>query len=409
MDRDVAIVGAGPYGLSLAAHLRHRGVNFVTFGKPMDTWRRQMPAAMLLKSDAFASNLCAPQPGWRLGDYCRRGGVRYGDREPRVSLDLFTEYAGAFQRELVPDLDQRMVTAVRRAHRGFVLTLDDGDAVTARRVILAVGITHFSYVPPALRDLGDRVTHSSAHRVFDGFAGQRVAVVGAGSSAVEVSASLLDVGADVHLVARRGEIPFWGEPPVDPPPPTWWDRVRNPSSGIGPGIRSKLCEELPDAFRVLPPDFRLEVVRRHLGPASGWWLRDKVLGKATIHTGTNVRGASVSDDEVAFRLLTGGTEAWELRVDHVIAATGYTADVDRLTFLSSDIRKAVKRVGTMPALSLYFQSSVPGLYFVGLAAAGSFGPLMRFMVGAEFVTPRITAHLSRKARQQSGQPRRSAA
>jgi thioredoxin reductase len=395
MDTDAVVVGAGPYGLAIAAHLIHRGVATQVFGDPMVTWREHMPAGMLLKSDGFASSIDAPRDGWRLSDYASREGLPYGDRSPRVNLENFVRYGLAFQRELVPGLDTRGVQALDRAPGGFVLTLDDGTTLRARRVVVAAGITHFAWVPDSLAFVGERVTHSSAHRQFEQFSGQRVAVVGAGSSAVEVAGSLLDAGAVVHLVARRDEIPFWGVDNGDAR--TWRERIRKPSSGLGPGWRQKFCQDLPDVFRRLPPERRLDVVRRFLGPVSGAWMRDKVLGGADLVTGVDVAGAS-ADGEVTLRLAArDGGGARELRVDHVISATGYRPDLDRLPFLSDDLRAATRRVGVMPELSRNFESSVPGLYYVGNAAAGSFGPLMRFMVGAEFAAPRVAAHVSRSA------------
>ncbi len=155
-----------------------------------------------------------------------------------------------------------------------------------------------------------------------------------------------------------------------------------------------MCEEIPDVFRLLPPAARLSIVRRHLGPASGWWLRDKVQDGADIIATTTVERANVADDKVVLELAARDGSLSELRVDHVIAATGYKGDIDRLAFLDESIRQSLKRVGTMPDLSRHFESSVPNLYFAGLAAAGSFGPLMRFMVGAEFAAPRIATHIA---------------
>lgn len=395
VDTSVAIVGAGPYGLSTAAHLARRGVEVTTLGAPMTTWRRHMPAGMLLKSDGFATSLSAPLPGWTLGEHCRRAGVPYGEREPRVLLERFIDYGLAFQRELVPDLDTRTVARLAPAAGGFALTLDDGAVLAAERVVLAVGITHFGVVPGELRTLGDRVTHSSAHRDFERFAGRRVAVIGAGSSAVEVAAGLIDVGARVTMLVRRAEIPFWSapQPGVEATP---WDALRRPSSGLGPGYRSKLCEELPDVFRRLPVELRLKLVHNHLGPSSGWWLREKVLGGARILTSTRLGEARALDAGVALTTIDARGSAAMHSFDHVIAATGYPADVERLGFVDPVIRAAVRRVGTMPELTHHFESSVPGLYFVGAAAAGTFGPLLRFVVGSSFAAPRVAAELARR-------------
>jgi hypothetical protein len=303
----------------------------------------------------------------------------------------------AFQRELVADLDTRVVTRLSLLPGGFSLTLDDDAVFSARRVVLAVGITHFAFIPPELRGLGERVTHSSAHRIFGGFVGKRVAVIGAGASAVEVAAGLVDAGADVHLVARRAEIPFWNAPDPDASGPSWWQRIRQPSSGLGPGIGNRLCQSFPDWFRRLPPGYRLRIVREHLGPASGWWLRDKVLGGADVRTMTAVRSARAGNDTVVLTTTDRSGKAAEVEVDHVICGTGYRADIDRLAFLDGAVRVAIKRIGAGPALSRNFESSVSGLHFIGSAAAGTFGPLMRFVVGAEFAVPRVAAHLASRS------------
>ena len=398
IDIDVAIVGSGPYGLSTAAHLRQRGVQVRVFGPLMETWRTAMPAGMLFKSDGFATSLSAPIEGWTINEYFERTGTEYLDSTlSRVVLERFVEYGEGFQRELVPDFDSRLVAGVASVPGGFSLSLEDGEELTARRVVLAVGITHYAYVPPEFRLPGGRVTHTSEHSTFSEFAGRQVAVIGAGSSAVEITAALLDAGAHVHLLARAAQVPFWPPPDPSAPPPSRWQRLRAPSSGLGPGWRNWLCEELPDVFRHLPPDRRLNAVKKHLGPVSPGWLRDKVLGSADVRTQTTVSELRLTDEGVALETVDTHGARSELLVEHVICGTGYTADIDRLTFIDPALRGAMKRVGSMPQLSGNFESSILGLYFVGAAAAGTFGPLLRFVVGTEFTAPRVAGHLASRA------------
>src|ERR1700682_3160564 len=93
----IAIVGAGPYGLSLAAHLNQRGIPFRIFGFPMQVWRQQMPAGMHLKSDGFASDLYDPDRAFTLKRYCADRGIEYSDCGIPVRLDTFLAYALEFQ------------------------------------------------------------------------------------------------------------------------------------------------------------------------------------------------------------------------------------------------------------------------------------------------------------------------
>src|ERR1700689_1069214 len=200
----VVIIGAGPYGLSLAAHLRARGVNFRICGKPMDFWLTQMPTGMALKSEGFASNLYDPEGRFTLKRFCAEHGIDYADIGLPVQLSTFTAYGLAFQKELVPNLEEKMVVTVTQKANGFALTLDDGEVVMAKQVVLAIGIAPFAYIPPPLTGLPDQfLTHSSQHQDLRRFKGKRVAVIGAGSSAIDLAALLDDAGAKVQLIARR--------------------------------------------------------------------------------------------------------------------------------------------------------------------------------------------------------------
>jgi thioredoxin reductase len=353
-----------------------------------------MPKDMLLKSDGFASSLSARADEHSLGIYCAHHGIAYDDLEIPVPLATFVDYALDFQRRFVPTLDARSVVGLRVHHQGFELRLDDGEVVVARRVVLAVGITHFDYMPEVLAPLPSTLaSHSSAHHSLDSFRDRDVTIVGAGASAVDLSALLHEAGAKVRLVVRRPAIRFGSAP--SPGGRSRWQRIRHPQSGLGPGLRSRLASDWPNLFRYLPSPLRLEIVRRHLGPASAWYLRPRVIGRVSLLLGHAVTDAKVCHDRVQLSLQPTDGNPVTIETDHVIAATGYRPDVDRLSFIDGHLRSRIRNVGRMPVLSPKFESSVPGLYFVGPAAAGSFGPLMRFMYGSQFVAHRITGHLSR--------------
>jgi Pyridine nucleotide-disulphide oxidoreductase len=391
---DIVVVGAGPYGLSIAAHLSSLDADFRAFGKPMETWRRHMPKGMLLKSDGFASNLSAVANEYSLGAYCARHAIAYDDRDIPVPLKTFIEYGLDFQRRFVPTLDERSVVGLRARDDGFELALDDGDAIEARRVVLAVGITHFDHMPQVLASLPTEcASHSSAHHNLDRFRNRDVTVIGAGASAIDLSALLHEAGASVRLVVRGSAIHFGSLP--QPGGRSRWQKIRHPQSGLGPGLRSRLACELPQLFRYLPSTLRLEIVRRHLGPSAPWYLRPRVVGRVSIMPGHTVIGAEIRNDRVHLRLQPTKGSHVDIETDHVIAATGYQADIDRLYFIDENLRSRIRRVGKMPELSPNFESSVAGLYFVGNAAAGSFGPLMRFAYGCDFTARRIVKHAAR--------------
>ena len=394
---DVAIIGAGPYGLSLAAHLADTGLDFRIFGKPLSTWREHMPKGMLLKSDGFASNISAPDPASTLKAYCRARGIAYEEQLLPVALSLFTEYSAWFQKRYVPQLEEKNVISLEKSSLGYRLTLEDGTACEAASVVLAVGITWFAKTPNMLRALPPgMVSHSFDNHALERFTGRDVTVLGAGSSAIDTAALLADVGANVTLLARSPALHFHGAP--DPDGVTWLRQITYPSSGIGPGWRSFFCSRAPRLFRRLPENLRLEATRRHLGPAAGWFMRGRVEDRVTTLLGTTLTEVSARDGRVILQGRDAEDQDITITAHHVIAATGYKPDLRRLPFLANDIRGRLSQIAHTPHLSDNFETSLPGLYAIGPLAANTFGPLMRFMVGAEYIAPRLSQHLRQAVR-----------
>ncbi len=401
---EVAIVGAGPYGLSLAAHLQALGIHFTIFGPPMEVWRQHMPQGMLLKSDGFASNLSDPNGSFTLKQFCEARGLPYDDTRTPVPLDTFINYGLAFQERMVPHLDTRRVTKIERSPNGFRLRVEDGATFEARRVVMAVGISHFAYVPGLLSHLPkELLTHSSAHHDYSAFRGKRVTIIGAGASAVDMAALMHESGVDVTLLARASKIRFHDGPGSGRR--SIWQRLRNPSSGLGPGWKSRIYTYAPGMFRHLPVNVRLRIVKNHLGPAPGWPMKSRVEGKVPMLLGYSIAHAIASDGVVRLSLRSEDGTFHEHETEHLIAATGYKPDLRRLEFLDVAIRNEIRSLTNAPALSIDFQSSAPGLYFVGIAAVNDFGPMMRFAYGSDYTAHRVARHLEKViAREMSKRP-----
>ena len=400
---EVAIVGAGPYGLSLAAHLQSRGIHFAIFGPPMEVWRQHMPQGMLLKSDGFASNLSDPGGSFTLKQFCQTRGLPYDDTRTPVPLDTFVNYGLAFQERLVPQLDPRRVTKIERTEDGFRLRVDDGATFEARRVVMAVGISHFAYVPGLLSHLPkELLTHSSAHHDCSEFRGKKVTIIGAGASAVDMAALMHEGGVDVTLVARAPRIRFHDGPASGRR--SLWQRLRNPSSGLGPGWKSRIYTDVPGMFRYLPVNVRLRIIKNHLGPAPGWPMKARVQGKVPMLLGYSIAQAIASNGGARLSLRSEDGNFQEHETQHVIAATGYKPDLRRLEFLDVAIRNEIRSLTNSPTLSADFQSSVPGLYFVGIAAANDFGPMMRFAYGSDYTARRVAKHLEKSIAREMKKP-----
>ena len=387
---DVAIVGAGPYGLSVAAHLNKYRVPYRIFGTPMHSWRSLMPKGMSLKSEGFASYLYDPDDSFTLAHYCREIRQPYAHFGIPVPLATFAAYGLEFQKRFVPNVEAVTIASIRRAGDGFELTTETGEKVPARRVVVAAGITHFGHVPKQLSDLPpELVSHSSKHSDLSTLRGRKIAVVGAGSSAVDLAALMHQAGAIVELIGRRKELVFHA-PPTER---SLVERLKTPRSLLGVGWRSVAAAELPQVFYSMPVDFRLRVVRSYFGPATGWFVREMVEGKFPVHLGTALEAAEARGNEVHLKIGQNGASRTVV-AEHVVAGTGYRMSLRRFKFLGEDLLSQIDAVAETPTLSRSFESSVPGLYFVGTISSNQFGPLTRFVCGAKFTSRTLSKHLA---------------
>ncbi|MFB7540972.1 FAD-dependent oxidoreductase [Streptomyces zaomyceticus] len=395
---DLVVVGAGPYGLSVAAHAAARGLRLRIFGRSMESWHA-MPSGMFLKSEPWASHLSDPEGAYGLDAYAAARGVRAAHGVP-LPVDFFASYGDWFARQAVPALDERLIGAVTPAAGGFELLTEDGEALRARTVALAVGVLPFMEVPGPLRELPRRfVTHSSHHGGLDRFAGRDVTVVGAGQAALETAALLVEQGASTVRILARADRLHWNTPPpaLDRGP---WPAVRAPHTGLGCGWRNKLYADAPGVFRRLPAATRARIFDSALGPAGAWWLRERFAAVGDVRLGQRITSATVTPDERLRLDVTGPDGSTVLETDHVVAATGFTPGVDRATVLSPVLRASLRTVGGggAPEVGGLFESSWPGLFLAGLLTAPSYGPSMRFVLGAEYTAGRLVRGVRQRLR-----------
>ena len=394
---EALVIGAGPYGLSISTHLRGRGIDHLIVGRPMDTWRAHMPAGMYLKSEPFGSDMSSPETGYDLAGYSRSERIEGIERGTPLSIERFLDYADWYIKQLVPDVSDVTVTEIKAKKGGFLVTFADAEPVAARSVVAATGILPHFYIPAELSGLPpELVSHTADHHRFDEFRGRRVAIVGAGSSALETAALLHEAGGEVQLIVRCPDSPIWGTKPL---PLTPLVRLRE----------NKLCEgwkcplwNSPTAFRRLPRSMRADKARTVLGPLGGWWLRPRVEGVIEMLEKTHVRAAEPSGSGV--RMILDGPIRSSLEVDHVIAGTGFHFDMARLAYLPEELRARITTFSGYPVLTRAAESTVPGLYFVGAAAAFGLGPSMRFIAGTHNVAAQLTRSVARRAKGSKGRP-----
>src|ERR1700704_102075 len=276
-ETDVAIIGAGPYGLSLAAHLRARGVKYRIFGEPMRFWLN-MPVGVNLKSLAFATSIALPKPGYSYPEWCRQHGLE--DFEP-CTMQSFAAYGLEIQKQFVPDVEEVLATNVSLPAGGFEVALSSGEHLLSRKVVVCTGLSELARIPDVLRELGpDRMRHTFDISDYSEFRNKTVAVIGAGASAIEAGALVCEAGGDSEVLFRGQEAIFHGRTPRVRP---LWERIKNPMTVLGASRRHWILQQLPLSVYMLPTERRTRFVKRYVGPASPWWIKDRVLGKVPIH------------------------------------------------------------------------------------------------------------------------------
>jgi thioredoxin reductase len=396
---DVAIFGAGPYGLCLAGSLAQSGIDARIFGHPLESWKANMPPGMLLKSFPWASSLYASEAGFTIKDFCSRSALPYHDTMMPLSRETFVAYGEEYRSRLVPNVERKMLQSLAQSSSGFRAELDDGQTVEARRVVIAVGLQPFKHVPQLFTELpADLCSHSGDYGSLNRLAGKSVVIVGAGASAVDLAALLSQEGASVCLVARADELKFAGAPRRRGP----LAHIAWPSSGIGDGWTLTVCAMAPQLLQLLPDDYRARLAYpAALGPLGGAFVREQVIGGVKIKTGFQVSEAGVSGAGVQLRLRGRDGSSETIKTDHVIAATGYRPDVQRLGFLDWRIRAELRTVAGAPILSTNYESSVSGLHFVGPISAASFGPVMRFVLGTKHPSRSLPYYFSKSLARRS--------
>jgi len=381
---DVAIIGAGPYGLATAAHLRAANVPFRIFGAAMSFWRRHMPAGMKLRSPWIATHIADPFGRNLLDDYFGEMGLPLPELLP---VENFIDYGMWFKERVASDLGSRSVVRIGGRDGGFRIVLDDGANVFAKRVVMATGLLHHDYRPAQFDGLPrELVSHSCEHTDSDQFRGRHVAVIGRGQSACESAALLHEAGADVEIFCR-GPLVWNADPEARGVLRGMLRAVLAnaliPPSQVGPFPFNWLVEA-PAIVHRLPQPARDRLNAHCLRATAILWLRPR-LRDVSVLEGWRIRDAQRDGDRIALTLDDGVR-----RFDHVLLATGYRIDVDKMTVLDPQLRNRIVRRNGLPVLAGGFESSVHGLHFVGAAAVGSFGPLLRFIAGAGFAARNVT-------------------
>ncbi len=360
---DLLIIGAGPFGLALAAYANHLGISHVIAGKPMEFWKNNMPEGMYLRS----------MSDWSLDPTEKASIMNYlgilkktpADVEP-LSRDFYLEYCQWFQDQARIRSLPLYVSHLKKEDDHFHATFENGDGIEAKKVVVSIGMGYFKNQPSELTALlpKGRYSHTCDAVQLNGQKGKRVLILGGRQSAFEWTALLNDAGAaEVHLVHRH-ESPKFTESDW-----TW----------VSPLVDGMVTD--PAWFRNLPQEEKDAISQRMWGEGRlkvEPWLEKRVK-KASTHIHEKAALAScteLADGSMEIKLDNGAA----FIVDEIILATGYKVDLKKIPFLEGSLLNKIFTSNGFPVLDEHFQTSVNGLYFTSMPAGQDFGPFFGFTI-----------------------------
>jgi cation diffusion facilitator CzcD-associated flavoprotein CzcO len=380
---DLLIVGAGPFGLAVAAKAAASGIDYLMIGKSMEFWRRNMPRGMFLRS-ACDWHL-DPAGLHTIEDFLTSQGKTSKDVEP-LSLDFYLEYVEWFrskkQIEPIP-VYIRQLDYLQNEKR-FVATTFEGESFSASNVVLAPGFRHFPNIPAELKTRlpAGRFQHTCEFVDFSKSAGKRYLIIGGRQSAFEWAALLVEAGAEaVYLVHRHDSPAFktsdwsWVSPLVQgmADNPGWF---RNLSQSEKDSVSHRQWAE--GRLKVEPwLESRLPSDRVHI------WPRTEVE-------------SCVDEGDLRLKLSNGET----LSVDQVILATGYKVNIRQLPYLAAgNVLPLIETRNDFPVLDEHFETSLRGLFITSFPATQDFGPFFGFTIAVRVSAELIIRRLLDKASQ----------
>jgi FAD-dependent urate hydroxylase len=319
-----------------------------------------LPDGINLKSPATSTNVFVPDRGHTFPEWCRQRGLE--DYEP-CSMASFADYGLWMQRKFVPEIEPVNVAKISRDDDIFVVSLCNGETFKTKHVIVATGLSCLASTPSILQHLPPSLLkHTSILSDFSEFKGKRVAIIGAGASAIESGALVREAGGRPEIFVRESRVVIYDRTPRHR---SLRDRILSPSTPIGNGAVPLVVAKLPLLTYFLPNAKRVRMLEVFTYPSAPWWIKDRVVGLVPMFTSHAITAASEIQDGVRLKIRSGIAQERDEDFDAVIAGTGYEKDVARLTFLDSELVDKIRKFEKAPVLSMNFESSVKGLYFIG--------------------------------------------
>ena len=368
LKTDLLIIGAGPFGLSIAAYAKYLDIDFRIVGKSMEFWKNNMPEGMYLRSGV----------DWHIDpceihtfiDFLNSREINQHTTNNPLPLKLYLDYTEWFRLSKgIEPMDSYVTKLDYKEGKlyPFIALLEDGTVIKSKGIVIATGFRYFRYLPEELSSLipEEKYSHTCELVDFKRFESKDCVILGGRQSAFEWASLIRKEGANRIYIIHRHKTPEFTE--------SDWSWV-NP-------LINKMIED-PDYYLKLSQSDKKAINDRFwqegrlkLEP----WLTGTLYDdRIVIYPESNISSVAMDKNN---RIRVQLDNHKELTADYFIFATGYKVDINRLPFLASgDVLRKIHTHNGYPKLGSGLQCSLPGLYFTSLPATQDYGAFFGFTV-----------------------------
>lgn len=371
---DLLIIGAGPFGISLAILAKHYGLNYTLFGKPAEFFRSLVPSEMTMRS--FVENHVDP-----LGEFTiERFGSEIGlekDQIYPINTIFYSNYidwlVGKYDIKIESAYVSELSKFTNEENNSYFEAIDEsGEKHLTKSAVIAIGQKYFYSIPKELSDSipSKYLFHSSQVTDFTKFRNKSVLIVGGRQSAFEWAAFLSEAGArEVHLTYRH-DTPTFKDSDFNE-----WKEIFQAIDSL-PESKNTFLELNEVSQNKIKSEF-FSLGRLHIEG----WLENRISSdRIFMHPNTNiVKSELIDSNQIQIEL----SDKTKVLSDFVIAATGFKPEIGRVPFLTKgNIIESLITTDGSPILSNNFESNINGLYFTSSLASHSLGPYFNLTMPA---------------------------
>lgn len=376
---DLIIIGAGPFGLSAASFANFHQIDYLVIGKPMAFWKENIPENMYLRSGTDWH--LDPYSNYTIETFLKSRNKSIEDVKP-LPLTIFLDYAEWFQEQQNINVLDKLIVKLDylEGEKKYLITLKDAKEIKAKNVLIAIGFKFFKKLPVYLTKKlpAGSFTHTCDVVKFEKFKDKSVLIIGGRQSAYEWAALIVEAGAKTVHISHRHETPEFAES-------NW--------SWIDP-IMDQMVDN-PEWYRTLNEKEQEEIERK-------FWIEDSQKLEPWLLTRIDRENIKiwpfsnvVKCDEVNSGLYKVHMDnGRSLEVDHIILATGYKVDINKVPFFSSgNILPKLNINEGFPDLDGYLQTNLPGLYMTSMIATKSFGRFFAYIASCRTSSQIVGNHI----------------